>query len=425
MVELLEILAKMNPWWQGKKIDSGIERPMYLNKINDYLSTREIVAVNGIRRSGKTTLLKQSINALLDKKVSPAHIFFVNFDEPDIRNLENPVKQVLETYEQEVNTEEAYLFFDEIQNVGEWERHIKSVYDQKKHYVVITGSSSKLLENRLATLLSGRYLPVNVTPLDFREYLNFHGIEVPKDKMGLAANKNKIMKKLKECLAEGGFPRVVLQKDPELKKEHLKAYYESIVYKDILLSHPIRQTKTLRELLYYLISNFTSPYTYDNLSKNLKIDFATVKEYLGYILESKMLYETNFFSYSLKTQARNPKKAYCVDNGLRNTVSFKFSADFGRLAENLVFVELMRRGKEVYYWKGKNEVDFIVKEKGGSLKAINVTYTNEVTEREIKGLHEFKQEFKKTKQLILITKDIDKREGGIRFVPLWKWLLVE
>jgi len=423
MVEILEILVKMNPWWQGEKINSGIERPLYLNKINRYLPTKEIVAVNGIRRSGKTTLLKQAISALLDKKVDPTHIFFVNFDEPDIHNLKNPIKQVLGIYEQEVNTGEAYLFFDEIQNVEEWERHIKSIYDQKKHRMVITGSSSTLLENKLATLLSGRYLPVNVAPLAFKEYLNFHGIEIPKGKLGLAANKNKIMRELARYLAEGGFPGVVLQKDPEIKKEYLKAYYESIVYKDVLLSHPIRQTKPLRELLYYLISNFTSPYAYDNLSKNLKMDYATVKEYLGYILESKILYEINFFSYSLKTQARNPKKAYCVDNGLRNTVSFKFSADFGKLAENLVFVELMREGKEVYYWKGKNEVDFVVKERDGSLKAINVTYTNEIDERELKGLHEFKQEFKKTGQLMVVTRDLEKREGGITFIPLWKWLL--
>jgi predicted AAA+ superfamily ATPase len=424
MAGVLDILVRMNPWWQGIGVDAGVARPKHRDRINKYIPTKEIVVVNGIRRSGKTTLLKQSISALLDKDVDPKSVLFVNFDEPDISNLEDPLRQVLETYEQEVNSEKAYLFFDEVQNVGEWERRIKAIYDQKKHSIVISGSSSKLLEGELATLLSGRYLPVHVTPLDFEEYLRFHGIEAPRHKAGLAANKNRIMRKLRQYLAEGGFPRVVLQKDPQLKKEHLKAYYESIVYRDILLAHPVRQTKTLRELLYYLISNFTAPYTYDRISTNLSIDFATVKEYLGYVLESRMLHELSIFSYSLKTQARNPKKAYCVDNGLRNAVSFKFSDDYGKLAENLALVELKRRDKEVYYWKGKNEVDFIIKEKDGSLKAMNVTYTNDIDDRELRGLHEFKDEYKtKTKQLVIITKDLEKKEDNIHFVPLWKWLL--
>ena len=136
-----------------------------------------------------------------------------------------------------------------------------------------------------------------------------------------------------------------------------------------------------------------------------------------------MFFEINHFSYSLKEQKTRPSKIYCIDNGLRNAISFKFSEDLGKLVENLVFLELKRRKLEVYYWKNKNEVDFIVKKADNSLDAINVSYADEIDERETKGLLEFKAQNKKTARLLLITKSTEKTENGIEFVPLWKWLL--
>lgn len=425
MAQILEVLANINPWWQDKKIkDLGIKRSKYLERVEKYISAEEILVLRGVRRSGKTTLLKQAIKDLLDKGTDPEKILFVNFDEPDINNLKNPIKKVLKTYEQEVNPDQAYLFLDEVQHIEGWEKTIKALYDQGRHKLTVTGSSSKLLESKLGKLLSGRYLPVEVTPLSFKEYLRFRGLKVPQKNLEKAANKNKIMKKLKEYLEEGGFPRIVLEEDEELKKQLLTTYYESILYRDVLLAHEVRHTKALKELLYYLISNFTSPYIYEKISKNLGLDFNTTKDYMAYLKESGAVSEINYFSYSLKTQSREPKKSYCIDNGLRNAVSFKFSEDYGRLAENLVFNELNRRGKEIYYWKGKREVDFIIKRKDNKLEAINVTYSDELRDREIKSLKEFKEKYKdKTEKLILITKDLEKNKKGIRFVPLWKWLL--
>lgn len=136
------------------------------------------------------------------------------------------------------------------------------------------------------------------------------------------------------------------------------------------------------------------------------------------------MFETQYFSYSLKAQSRNNKKIYCIDNGLRNAVSFRFSKDVGQLAENLVFVELLQREKEPYYWKGKGEVDFVIKNEDGSLGAINVSYTNDIDEREVSGLNEFREQFRdKVVELIVLTKDVGQSKGGIRFVPLWKWML--
>jgi len=427
MNQILEILGKLNPWWTGGKFERGVTREKYLVKMKEYIKAREIVILTGVRRSGKTTLLFQLISDLIKNKgVNPRQILFVNFDEPDLATIDNPIKSVLDTYFQEVcNDSHAYLIFDEIQNIHGWEKWAKTIYDQKKHDLVISGSSSYLLEGKYAALISGRYLKINVFPLDFREYLVFNNLKGMNNKLSLISNKNKIMKLLKQYLTEGGFPRIALEDNKSLIRDILRNYYESIVYKDILIMHDVRHTQVMRELIHYLYSNFTSLYSYKQLSDMLKVDFTTLKEYLGYLRESRMLFGMPIFSYSLKIQSRNNKKIYCIDNGLRNAVSFKFSEDEGRLAENLIFIELKRREKEAYYWQGKGEVDFVVKNKDNSLTAINVTYADEINDREIEALIEFKKEFRKTKELILLTRDTEKKEQGIRFIPLWKWLLEE
>ena len=425
MTELFEILTKLNPWWQDKKIgDTGIRREKYHKKIKKYHPKKELLIIKGVRRAGKTTLLKQTIKDLLEQKTNPTKILFINFDEPDINTLDKPINRVLKTYTQEVNPGKAHLFLDEIQNINQWEKTIKALYDQGEHNITLTGSTSKLLESNLGGLLSGRYLTINITPLDFREYLQFNHIKPPEKNIEYAAQKNKIMNKLKEYLTEGGFPRTVLEQDNELKKQLLTNYYESILYRDVLLAHEVRHTKALKELLHYLISNFTSPYTYEQISKTLGLDYNTVKDYISYLTESGTLNEVNYFSYSLKTQSREPKKPYCIDNGLRNAVSFKFSEDYGRLAENLIYNELKKQNKQVYYWRGRREVDFVVKEGDNRLEAINVTYTDDIKKIEVEGLKEFKEKHpNKTKKLTLITKDQEKKEEEITYTPLWKWLL--
>ena len=441
---MLEIIERLNPWWSDKKFDSGLSRDRYMKVIKDYLKTREMVILTGVRRSGKTTLLYQTVKYLIEeKRIDAKQILFVNFDEADISAIDNPIKSILDIYYQEVceDSKQAYLIFDEIQSVDGWERWAKTIYDQKKHYLILSGSSSGLLDSRLATLISGRYLKVNVFPLDFREYLSFNELGSLKSNLDLVSNKNKILKLMKDYMSNGAFPRVALQGEINLKVEYLKNYYEGIIYRDIVLMHNVRNTKVMKELLYYLLSNFTSQYSYKKLSEMLKIDFATVKEYLGYIAESRLLFELSLFSYSLKVQNRNNKKVYCIDNGLRNAVSFKFSKDEGKLAENLVFIELKRQDKDIYYWnaqkskisgtpemrsiskRNKGEVDFVIKNSDQSLTAINVSYTDKPEEREINALLEFKNEFKKTRKSVLITRDLEQEKHGITFIPLWRWLL--
>ncbi|MHA1490150.1 MAG: ATP-binding protein [Promethearchaeota archaeon] len=196
------------------------------------------------------------------------------------------------------------------------------------------------------------------------------------------------------------------------------------MYKDVILRHEIRDVNLLRKIANYCLTNLSQSLSYNSLKNLFKISLDTARSYLSYLEESFMIFQVSIFSYSLKIQEVNPKKVYCIDNGLRNAISFKFSKDEGKLAENLIFIELKRRGKEIYYWKGKNEVDFIVKERDDSLKALNITYTDEITKREIEGLKEFKEKFSsQVVKLIILTKNIEKKKNGIVYIPIWKWLI--
>ncbi len=427
MPGILEALIRLNPWWYGESVPAGIPRDGYLSKIQHYATTGEIIVIAGVRRSGKTTLLYQTIDHFIRHERIPAKkILFVNFDEPDFSALDDPFAEILSVYRSEVCTDdEVFLIFDEIQGVVGWERHIKALYDRGMMKLIISGSSSSLIEGNLATLLAGRYFTVTVYPLDFVEYLLFHRFTVPADHLELAAQKFKLMNHLAEYLQTGGFPRVVLQKDQTLRTEYLRSYYDSIVYRDIILTNRVRHVRALKDLLIYLFSNITRPYSYQQLQKQSGLDFATLKEYIGYASAAGILSEVPFFSYSLKTQSRNNRKIFSIDNGLRNAVSFTFSPDAGLLAENLVFIRLLKQGVNPYYWSKKHEVDFVIKNPDDTLDAINVSYTDTPDEREYAGLKEFLSEYnEKVRTRFLITRDLEQEQEGIICIPLWKWLLM-
>ena len=262
-------------------------------------------------------------------------------------------------------------------------------------------------------------------PLSFKEYLLFNNISLKKEnlkkKIVLEKTKYLILKHLKDYLKLGGFPEVFF-KTKRYKTKILEQYFDDILYKDIIDRYNLNSQKA-KDLALFLISNFTGLISLRNLRNSLGISYDTIKDYLSHFKEAFLFFTLDYFSYSYKEQKILASKVYCIDNGLRNAISFKFSKDEGNLVENLVFVELKRLGEDVFYWKGKKEVDFVVKEKDQGLIAINVSYTDDIDEREIKGLLEFKKKFKKTKKMALLTKDLEKKEKGIYFIPLWKWLL--
>lgn len=390
--------------------------------------TNKIISIVGPRRVGKTFYFYQLIKNLRDK-ISPHRILYINFEDDRIlpltfKDLDNLLEAYFELYPENKN-KKIYCFFDEIQNITQWEIFTRRVYDKEKVQIYLTGSSSKLLSREIATALRGRTLTYRLNPLSFKEFLRFKDIALEKN-FAYSRQRFLIKNLLEEYIVFGGFPEVVLEEE-SLKFPLLKNYYDLLVYKDLADRFSIRNTQLLKVLLKYLITNVSTSFTansyYQSLQPNLRVSRETLLEYLSYVNEIELISFVPLFSYSLKVQQVNPKKIYCLDNGLRNAVSFKFSQDEGRLVENLVFQELKRQGEEVYYWRKKLEVDFVVKN-NSKLTAINVSYGKELKKRETNSLLEFKKEFKqKAKELLIVTKNLEGKEGKIKLIPLWKWLL--
>lgn len=422
-------LNEWNPWWENKSLINefkGKDRPGYANLVNS-INIKEVTIITGVRRSGKSTLMYQMIDILLKRGIDPKQMLFVNLE--DKKLTKDSLDDIYASYRQNMNLDKkAYIFLDEIHRKEGWESWIRKKYDLKiNDKFIISGSCSYLLKKEYSTLLTGRNLTFEVFPLGFQEFLLFKDITVDKGnlKKGIVLEKTKlsILRYFDEYLTFGGFPEIFF-KDKEFKMKLLNQYFDDILYKDIIDRYNLNTQKT-KDLALYLITNFTNIVSLRNLRNSLKISYDTIKDYISHFREAYLLFILDYFSYSFKEQKTMPSKVYCIDSGLRNSVSFKFSKDEGRLAENIVFIELKRRKKEIYYWKNRGEVDFIVKSGDQSLTATNVSYTDEIDRREIDGLLDCKKKLKKVRELIILTKDAEKKEGGISFIPLWKWLLLE
>ncbi|HLC65454.1 MAG TPA: ATP-binding protein [Candidatus Nanoarchaeia archaeon] len=415
-------LEKQNPWWFKEAYETGIPRLRHYHRLQKYLGTQEILLVLGARRTGKSTLLYQIIAQL---KASPEAILFINLDEPIFQSkADDPafLGTLIEEYlVQHKELSKVYVFIDEVQNYLYWTQTIKSLHDiNKKVKFVLSGSTSSLLKDAASTRLSGRYFATVIWPLTFQEYLEFSNMPKPSLlQKRQAANR---------YLQFGGFPRVVLEKDELLKQDLLKNYFQTIYLKDIIFPHKVRNNKDVFDLLYFVLSNAGTPFSYAKMAKTLNISADTVKEYLSYAEQSYLLYVVTKYDPSVRKQLANPRKIYCVDTGLINSISFKFSENRGRLMENLVFMSLIKKQGEVFYHREANECDFLVREGRKIARAIQVTLSlkeESVKKRELKGLlealisHNLQEGFIVTEA----EKEVIELEGRkIHVVPLYEWL---
>lgn len=394
------------------------------------LFPKKVITVYGPRRCGKSFYFYTLIKKLIaEKKVERDRILYFNFEDDRIlplnfKELHLLIEAYFELYP-ENKSKEIFLFFDEIQNIKNWEVFIRRVYDKEKAKIFITGSSSKLLSREIATSLRGRTLSFALAVLDFKEFLRLRNLVLQKD-FAYTAQRFKIKKLLTEYLELGGFPEVVLESNVILKKKILSEYFNLLLYRDLLERFSMENTALLEDMLKFLLTNIASPFSinsyYKAIKQNLPVSRETVAQYLSFVEETGYFSILPKFAYSLKSQKVAPKKVIALDNGLRNRIAFRFSQDKGKLAENAVGTYLCAQEKELYYWQGRGEVDFVIKE-NNALLAINVSIGQSIEDREIKSLLEFKKKFRNVKELILITQDLEKREQGIKFIPLWKWLL--
>jgi predicted AAA+ superfamily ATPase len=296
--------------------------------------------------------------------------------------------------------------------------------------ICVTGSSSKLLSKEIATQLRGRTLTYAIFPYAFREFLKAKGV-IPERHFEYTPLRYEVKKLLQEYIEFGGFPEIA-DKDELLKTKILQEYFDLIFYKDLVERYRIRNFDMVKEMMRYLVNNFSSYFSTNKYYKFLKsqgkrVGKNTLFTYLSCMADINFIFLVPKYG-KLKEQFANPKKVYVIDTGLINATAFKVSRDAGRLYENAVFIELKRRGKEVYYWKNKYECDFLVKEGERIKEVIQVCYdlTEENRDREINGITEAMEEFQLREGLI-ITGDSEGEEEitgrKISYKPLWKWLL--
>lgn len=360
------------------------------------------IILSGIRRCGKSTLLRQVMKA-------EDGSYYFNFEDPRATGFElSDFQKLDEVFTGEYGESDCY-FFDEIQNVEKWELFVRMLLDKKKH-LLITGSNASLMSKELGTRLTGRHLRYELFPFSYLEFLNFTSKKEGADSFG-------------EYMRKGGFPEYLKYG----KSDILQELFNDIVMRDIVVRHKLRSPKVIKEMALFLLSNVGVEFSYNSLAKAFSLGSTnSAIAFVSYLEDSYLLFTVSKFDYSLKKQAVNPKKIYVIDNGLADVNSVSFSSNRGRMLENCAFLQLRRAGKQVFYFKGDNECDFLVKEKNAIVNAIQVCYelTEDNKKREIDGLIEALEKFGLSEGLILTYDQQDTLEISgktIAVVPAWRW----
>ncbi|MEW5896622.1 MAG: ATP-binding protein [Nanoarchaeota archaeon] len=421
-----DLFKKLIVEWLERKLPELIERDLKFKPAED------ITAVIGPRRVGKTYFMFQIIKELL-KKTSKEGILFIDFEDNRLTGLKaNKLDDLFLVHKELSEQELKYLFFDEIQEIEGWSKFVRRLHSTRKYRIIISGSSSKLLGKEIATELRGRYKTIFVAPFSFKEFLHLKKFEYT-PKIEYSAEKGTLLRRFKEYLEYGGYPEIIKESDLFEKKEKINSYYDAIFYKDIVERHKITNYEIMEMLMNYLVNNPASVFSISNFEKvlkekGLKVSKKTISLYLKYLEEAFFVYALEEFSYSARKRIMRPKKIYLVDNALVTFLSSQFSPDTGKLLENTVVTELKRQKKEAFFFKGKKECDFVLKERGRISQAIQVCYSlNEKNkERELKGLLEAMDYFKLKEGIMLTYEQEDKltiKNKKIKIVPVWKWLL--
>ncbi len=433
---ILEVLNDWNFW--KKELDIGKSRDKYLDLCLRYLKVNVITSVVGVRRSGKSYVLRQTAQRLIENNKDKKNILMINFEDRRFTDFYQEIlDEIYNLYLETIKPDKTpFIFLDEVQNIPNWERWVRTMHELGKAKIIVSGSSAKLLSGELATVLTGRHLDIFIFPLDLKEVLDFKGIRI-NDKLDLISKKTELKIILNEYIEFGGFPEVVLSSE---KKQLLLTYFDDIITKDIEKRYNIRETKKFRSLTRLYLTYISNTITFNSLSKNLELSTATIEKFSQYLEEVNLIFFLKRFSFKIKEQEKAARKIYSIDCGIPNAVGFQFSANIGRIAENIVAIELKKKEKlnsniELYYWqdvKGK-EVDFVIKNKTQIEQLVQVCWNindNKTKHREIYSLLKASQELK-CKNLLIITEDYEGEEthewfgmkGKIKFISLLNWLL--
>ena len=417
--ELEEILSKT-------KI---IKRDFPINEIIKALTHPNIVAILGVRRAGKSTLAR-----FTSKKLK---ILAINFDDERLFSVKAENLNDILIASQQLFGDIDFFLFDEIQNIPGWELFVNRLRRTKK--VIITGSNANLLSGELSTHLTGRYMNFVLLPFSFKEVLLLNEIDVMNETdlskiIYSTTGKAKIIKELDKYMIKGGFPEYY-----KFGKMFVQNIYSNIIEKDIIIRYNIRKINEFKDIARYLINNFANLFTYTKLKKIFSIqDIHTIKKYIDYLQEAYIIFTIEKFSFKLKTQILSPKKVYIIDNGIIEVISTRVTKDRGRLMENLVAIELLRkklywnRFDQINYWSDYNnhEIDFVLLKSGKINQLIQVCEIYDeknIPEREVENLLKASSKLGCNDLLIISwTYEAKKKYEGIeiQFLPLWKWILI-
>lgn len=391
-----------------------------------WLDSNLIKVVLGPRRAGK------SVYSLMLLKDRP--FMYFNFDDEVLAsvggiNTDNLMKELHAAYGGEAKT----ILFDEIQNLWNWELFANRLH-REGYNLVITGSNAQLLSKELATHLTGRHMPIEILPFDFNEFLRAKNFAVDPEFGSLPQKRGELLKLMEEYLINGGFPEIVVNRiDP---KDYLGVLYDSILFKDVVKRHKVKFSSQIGNLGSYLINNFANLYSLRKLQNVLNLkSVSTTEKYTKHLEEAYLIFSLLRYSEKSVQRIKSPKKVYVVDNGLVGAKAIQHSPDKGKLMENMIFTEFVKRGvkpnMELFYYKTRNnrEVDFVVKKGAQIAELIQVCYETkspEAEQREIKALAEASNELKVEKLTILTwdeKKEFKKDDLTIDFIPVWERFL--
>ena len=399
---------------RGFSTEGTVQRDLLPEVLNTFKDNRVII-LTGMRRVGKSTLLKQIMQRRPD-------YCYVTFEDEKFVDFKASEFEDLNEAMMEVYGSSKLYFFDEVQLVDKFETFVRRLQDDGKK-IVLTGSNASLLSVEFGTRLTGRYKQFEVFPFSFKEYLKVKGFDVSRASRYLAEDKVALKKHLSGYLFSGGLPEYLINGDPN----HVWTIYENIIYRDVIARYGIRKHNTVRELVNLLMASIASKVTYNALKKPLGLaNSITVKEYISYLCNAYLFYELRRFGFSVREQLDAPRKIYIMDPAFYKAVTLSMSPDSGRLLENQILVELRRRGREIYYYEGKGECDFVTTRP--EKEAIQVCYDFNPSnkQREVGGLVEAMDALKLKSGLILTYDQEEEIKVGAKTIsvkPAWKWLL--
>lgn len=399
-----------------------IKRENYLSILKDFKDKQIIKVITGIRRCGKSTLLELFQEYLKENGVEEKQIISINFENADYEELQDRKKLHEYLKNKLVKNKKTYIFLDEIQNVPEFEKTVDSLFIDKNVDLYITGSNAYMLSSELATLLTGRYIEIKMLPLSFKEYISAF------------EDKTDISKKFREYLRYSSFPQSIeLYKiNPDNIDMFLEGIYSTILFKDVMQRKGITDKNVLERVTKYIYDNIGNRTSVKNISDNIEgLDknnsYNTVSNYVEALIDSYMIYKANRYDIKGKDFLKTQEKYYAIDIGLRyNMLGQKSGRDMGHIVENIVYLELLRRGYKVYIGKlDELEVDFVAKNSEETIYYQVALTTRETTtlERELTPLKKINDNY--PKYILTMDEDLDADFDGIKKINVIDWLLKE